>query len=500
DSIARRALILKSDRDTKEQVKEKPEKEKQPTIILKTREQSTPKEDRPQSPKASKPLTDDGPVPCKIAYNGNKEKRSTSGVGKSMVMNILASNDHDQDFCHRILNSHETPADAFEPHNVAVENEMAALNFVDAADNKAKETNNKFLFKMQSIEHIERGVHCTKASLIEETSASPVTVRSANIAMVDCLQVASFLMAVCHVLIPLQDWFTDYNFISSESTTSGESHPHMLLLHNRCQLEDFTPESVRAMQDLYSSGESHPHMLLLHNRCQLEDFTPESVRAMQDLYSSEESLVLTSSGESHPHMLLLHNRCQLEDFTPESVRAMQDLYSSEESLVLTSSGESHPHMLLLHNRCQLEDFTPESVRAMQDLYSSEESLVLTSSGESHPHMLLLHNRCQLEDFTPESVTAMQDLYSSEESLSPRARERATLTCCYCTIDNRYIYRGHPPFDVLARRLRWTVLGASRHQLTSVPSLSERGWFHYCSKAWETVTKCTFYLEYERFLP
>ncbi|KOB64523.1 Protein SMG9 [Operophtera brumata] len=43
-------------------------------------------------------------------------------------------------------------------------------------------------------------------------------------------------------------------------------------------------------------------------------------------------------------------------------------------------------------------------------------------------------------------------------------------------------------------------GRCWRQLSSVPSLSERGWFHYCSKAWETVTKCTFYLEYERFLP
>lgn len=76
DSAPRRAVILKSDRDTKEQSKEKTEKEKQPTIILKTREQSTPKEDRPQSPKSSKPISDDGPVPCKIAHNGNKEKRS----------------------------------------------------------------------------------------------------------------------------------------------------------------------------------------------------------------------------------------------------------------------------------------------------------------------------------------------------------------------------------------------------------------------------------------
>lgn len=75
----RRPVILKSDRDTsKEQPKEKLEKEKQPTIILKAREQSNPKEERPLSPKTLKTPTSDleSPYPCKIAQNENKEKKN----------------------------------------------------------------------------------------------------------------------------------------------------------------------------------------------------------------------------------------------------------------------------------------------------------------------------------------------------------------------------------------------------------------------------------------
>lgn len=37
----------------------------------------------------------------------------------------------------------------------------------------------------------------------------------------------------------------------SESSSDGEWQPHLLMLHNRCQLEDFTPEAVKTMQDLY---------------------------------------------------------------------------------------------------------------------------------------------------------------------------------------------------------------------------------------------------------
>ena len=72
----RRPVILKSDRETstKDSVKIKDEKEKQPTIILKTREQSTPKDERPTSPK-SMGTESESTQPSKIAHNENKEKK-----------------------------------------------------------------------------------------------------------------------------------------------------------------------------------------------------------------------------------------------------------------------------------------------------------------------------------------------------------------------------------------------------------------------------------------
>lgn len=76
----RRPVILKSDRGepSKDQAKEKQEKEKQPTIILKTREQSAPKEERPQSPKKTSTSESDGHQSIhKIAQNENKEKKNT---------------------------------------------------------------------------------------------------------------------------------------------------------------------------------------------------------------------------------------------------------------------------------------------------------------------------------------------------------------------------------------------------------------------------------------
>lgn len=74
--MPRRPVILKSDREnsTKDSLKVKDDKEKPPTIILKTREQSTPKDERPTSPKSLG--TEAEPTqPSKIAQNENKEKK-----------------------------------------------------------------------------------------------------------------------------------------------------------------------------------------------------------------------------------------------------------------------------------------------------------------------------------------------------------------------------------------------------------------------------------------
>lgn len=473
----RRPVILKSDRDiSKEQSKEKSEKEKQPTIILKTREQSTPKEERPQSPKTLKTPTSDleNPYPCKIVQNENKEKKSleqklsqplkfmtepvklldenlefnsaaleflhdsstnylvvgiigTQGVGKSMILNLIAENKHDQNLTSKILNSYEVPSDnTFESNTIAgIENQMEALEFIEPSTSEGKpggNGNSTFKFKMQDLEHIEKGVHCTKGidmyvtndrvilldcqalwspSLIDESNTNPITSRSANVVTVDCLQVASYLMAICHVLIAVQDWFVDYNFL------------------RYIQAAEMLKPSLSASNSVTMSG---------------------------DLREGSES---TASGESHPHLLLLHNRCQLEDFTPEAVKIMQDLYRKA--------------------------FQRSNLQLNSGMYMYS---------DTNKNGLNVDSVCK--GYNVESCGSPLNLFLLPE--------------IYDDFDNREVYRGHPPFEQLAKRLRWMTLGVNRHQITNVPNLSERGWFHYTNKAWETIRKCTFFLEYERFLP
>ncbi|XP_013191537.1 nonsense-mediated mRNA decay factor SMG9 [Amyelois transitella] len=458
ETTPRRPVILKSDREAKELPKEK-EKEKPPTIILKTREQSNPKDERPQSPKAIKtPMAEgDGPHPCKIAQNENKEKKQpekichplkqmsepiklldenlefnnaaleflhdastnylvvgvvgTQGVGKSMILNLIEQNKHTQDLCRKIRQVHELN-EGNESNEVAnIENQFKTLGVSETAT-----MSNGFKFKMQDIQQIERGVHCTRGvdmyvtqdrvilldcqalcspSLIEESNSNPITARSANVVTVDCLQVTSFLMAICHVLVAVQDWFADYNFI------------------RYIQAAEMLKPSLSASNPL----------------------------------NQEPSECNPSS--SSPHLLLLHNRCQLEDFTPSAVRTMQELYTKA--------------------------FQRSNLQLNSGMYMYS---------DSNKNGLNVDNVCKA--YSVEACGTPVNLFLLPE--------------IYDDFDNRDIYRGHPPFEQLAKRLRWIILGVNRHQITNVPNLSEKGWFHYCNKAWETIRKCTFFMEYERFLP
>ena len=87
------------------------------------------------------------------------------GVGKSMILNLIAQNNPIDDLCKQILNSHEVPADSTNDSNdiTSVENQMDSLNITETQETQDQQS--IFKFKMQDMEYIERGVHCTKGNI-----------------------------------------------------------------------------------------------------------------------------------------------------------------------------------------------------------------------------------------------------------------------------------------------------------------------------------------------
>lgn len=150
-------------------------------------------------------------------------------------------------------------------------------------------------FKVQSTEHHELGSHCTSgvdmlvtsnriilldtqpmlsASVMDrlvqqENKKFPGTdfASTENTIELQSLQLAAFLLSVCHIVILVQDWFFDPNIIRflqsaemlkpSTPTTSQDEEiieyfPHLLFLHNQANISDFSPTRVKLMQTVYN--------------------------------------------------------------------------------------------------------------------------------------------------------------------------------------------------------------------------------------------------------
>uniref|UniRef100_A0A672HX33 SMG9 nonsense mediated mRNA decay factor n=1 Tax=Salarias fasciatus TaxID=181472 RepID=A0A672HX33_SALFA len=80
------------------------------------------------------------------------------------------------------------------------------------------------------------------------------------------LQIAAFLFTVCHVVIVGQDWFTDLNLYSHDSTgssgsdDSAEYYPHIVFLQNKARRDDFSPRKLKNMHLVVDNLMAHSHL------------------------------------------------------------------------------------------------------------------------------------------------------------------------------------------------------------------------------------------------
>ncbi|XP_047645929.1 nonsense-mediated mRNA decay factor SMG9 isoform X1 [Phacochoerus africanus] len=117
--------------------------------------------------------------------------------------------------------------------------------------------------------------------LLHKSPGSPRSWRESP-APSQSLQIAAFLFTVCHVVIVVQDWFTDlslYRFLqtaemvkpstpspSHESSSSSgsdegtEYYPHLVFLQNKARREDFCPRKLRQMHLMIDQLMAHSHL------------------------------------------------------------------------------------------------------------------------------------------------------------------------------------------------------------------------------------------------
>nr|XP_012616730.1 protein SMG9 isoform X4 [Microcebus murinus] len=108
------------------------------------------------------------------------------------------------------------------------------------------------------------------------------------------LQIAAFLFTVCHVVIVVQDWFTDLSLYSCSDLMAVPPAPQDLCAHLSAgntlpflqtaeMVKPSTPSPSHESSSSSGSDEGteyYPHLVFLQNKARREDFCPRKLRQM----------------------------------------------------------------------------------------------------------------------------------------------------------------------------------------------------------------------------
>ncbi|XP_041373316.1 protein SMG9-like isoform X2 [Gigantopelta aegis] len=203
------------------------------------------------------------------------------------------------------------------------------------------------------------------------------------------LQLATFLMTVCNVILVVEDWFTDLNFLRFILNAEMLKPSTPLSNHDGSGCQDEAPDYF-------------PHIVFVQNKAGREDFSVESYRTMSQTLQQ----VLASSKLKHRGSVSMGS--VMPGLMPSTVNSDINMFCL-------------PHM---------------------EYYKTDQDAILS--------------------FLPE-------------------------------------YRGCPSFSCLLKSLRNQILAMPRCLVTHT-QLSEKNWFHYAARMWDTVRKSQLLAEYNRLLP
>lgn len=163
------------------------------------------------------------------------------GVGKSTIMSLLTSN----------LASDIFPAQCSFHHESGANCTVGIDFFV---------TKNRVIYL--DTQPVLSGSTIDYSASYEQKKSTPDFVNTETNLELQSLQFAAFLFSVCHIIVFVQDCFVDPNLVRflqtaemlKPSSTSNmdqdyvEYYPHIVFLHNKAELQDFTPRSMERMK------------------------------------------------------------------------------------------------------------------------------------------------------------------------------------------------------------------------------------------------------------
>ncbi|XP_029636226.1 protein SMG9 isoform X1 [Octopus sinensis] len=296
------------------------------------------------------------------------------GVGKSTIMSLLAGNSSSDYYRNFVFQPQSKEIREVGSHQTSGVDMFVTNDRVILLDTQP----------VLSASVLDMMIHHDKKYPAEYSTAE-------NCMEMQSLQLAAFMMTVCNVLLVVQDWFTDINFL---------------------------------------------RFLL----------TAEMLKPSTPANSHDDTSVQENTADYYPQIVFVQNKAVRDDFSVETYRAKQCLLSK----------------VLENSKLKYKD------------------AVTLATGELLPG---LNNR---------NITTGVNLFLLPHMDNQKVEADSILTFLP-------EYRGYPSFNRLLQSLRNQVFACQRRLLTHT-ILSEKNWFHYAARTWDTVKKSTLMAEYNRLLP